>query len=444
MPPSPAVAASPRLFTPDHRRRPSHQHREQPQAAEPPATPREENRLPPPSTATAASPATRRPRTTLSRSKSLFKDRGSSVVVTARESPRPPRLQPPRSSYDGANNAREPAPLAPRADAIAVTRSNSCSNGQTVLGDLKKASAIAPEPFRLGRSGNGGVETVSRPHVIPRDETDSSVVAPAGDGNADRKNNQEHVDRVSDKVGSVEITGDSDTEPSYVYIKKDSGEQTPRPCQASAEPRSENKDIDDDADDTMESTGSNDVAGESPLTDAEDASRRESSESLYSNVQSSFSPRSELDASATNSPLTSATEQSLALEDAEKSIQIPTTPRSSVTISITVQSPMDAVTGLKRFLTFGKKNSKGSEVAAAVVERSPRSMAPFTPPGDGCVCEEWSAGDSVKARLDSSDAASADDLDSSYVISPHGNSDSSGRSPNLRSIIQITFEYSIF
>lgn len=378
----------------------------------------------------------------LSRSRSLFKDRGSSAA-TARESLRPPQLQPPRLSYDSASNAREPAPLPPHADAIAVTRSNSCSNsnGQAVLADLKKASAVAPEPFRLGRSGNGSVETVSPPQVIPRDEPDSSEAAPARDGNADNESNHEHVDQSSNKVGSVEITGDSDTEPSYVYIKKDTGEQTPRPCQASAglgtcpgaeEPRSDSKDSDDNADDTMESTGSNDVAGETPVTDAEDASRRESSESLYSNVQSSFSPRSELDTSAADSPLPSATEQSPEsyasprprmkpeVEGAEKSMPIPTTPRSSVTVSITVQSPMDAVTGLKRFLSFGKKNGKGSEApTAAVVERSPRSTAPSTPPGDGCMSGEWSAGDSVKGRLDSSDVASADDLDNSYVISPH-------------------------
>ncbi|RLN12541.1 hypothetical protein C2845_PM09G06130 [Panicum miliaceum] len=439
--PSSPVAASPRLSTPDPRRRPPHLlHREQPQA-EPPATPRKENRLPPPpSTATVASPGTPRPRTMLSRSRSMFKDRGCSSVAV-RESPRPPRFQTPRSSYDSAGNVKEPA-LPLHADAIAVMqRSSSCSNEQVaVLADLKKASAVAPEPFHPRRSGNG-VEPASPPPVIRKDRPDRSEIAPAGDGHADTKRNHDHADRSSEKFGSVEITGDSDTEPSYVYIKKDRDEQTPRPCQAAAglgtcpgseQPRSDNKDS-DNVDDTMESTGSNDVSGETTVTDAEKASRRESSESLYSNVQSSFSPRSELDTSATDSPLPSATEQSPEsgasprprknpeVEDAEKSLPIPTTPRSGVTVSITVQSPMDAVTGLRRFLTFGKKNSKGGEAAAAVVERTPHSMAPAPPHGDGCVSGEWPAGDSVKARSGSSDAASADDLDSSYVITPHGN-----------------------
>ncbi|KAG2604840.1 hypothetical protein PVAP13_4NG069600 [Panicum virgatum] len=369
----------------------------------------------------------------LSRSRSMFKDRGCSSV-DVRESPRPPRFQSPRSTYDSDGNLREPAmPL--HADAIAMMRrSTSCSSEQqvTALTDLKKASAIASEQFHPRRSGNG-VEPASPPPVIRKDKPDSSEIAPPNDGNAGNESNHEHADQSSDKFGSVEITGDSDTEPSYVYIKKDRDEQAPRPCQASAglgtcpgseRPRSDNKDG-DNVDDSMESTGSNDVSGETTVTDADEDSRRESSESLYSNVQSSFSPRSELDASATDSPLPSATEQSPEsgasprprknpeLEDAEKSLPIPITPRSSITVSITVQSPMDAVTGLKRFLTFGKKNSKGSEPAAAVVERTPHSMAPAPPHGDGCMSGEWPAGDSVK------DAATADDLDSSYVISPH-------------------------
>ncbi|OEL30787.1 hypothetical protein BAE44_0008194 [Dichanthelium oligosanthes] len=440
VPPSP-VAASPRLSTPDPRRRPSHLHREQP-----PATPRKENRMPPSCTSAVAAPATPRPRTMLSRSRSLYKDRGYSSVAI-RESPRPPRLQPPRSSYDSASDNKE-LPL--HADAISVSQSNFCSSEQGVLADLKKASAVAPESFRLRRSSNA-IVPMSPPQVIPRDEPDSSEIAPAGDGNADNKSNDEHVDRSSDKLGSVEITGDSDTEPSYVYIKKDSDEQTPRSCQASAglgtctgvEARSDKKDS-DNVDDAMESTGSNEISGrETPVTDAEEASRRESCESLYSNVQSSFSPRSELDTSATDSALPSATEQSpesdasprprknTEVEDAEKSLPIPTTPRSIA------QSPMDAVTGLKRFLTFSKKNGKGSEAAAAIVERTQRSMAPAPPPGDGCMSGEWPAGDSVKARLDCSDVASADDLDNSYVISPHGNS--SGLSASHRSIKHIRF-----
>ncbi|XP_066372910.1 endochitinase A-like isoform X2 [Miscanthus floridulus] len=439
-----AGSPSPRLSTPDPRRRPSsHLHRGQPQAqAQLLATPRKENnRLPPPPSAAlaaAASPATPRPRTStmLSRSRSMFKDRGSSSVAVSGESPRPSRFLPPRSTYDGASsNLKEPTP-SPRADdAIALVRSSSCSREQTVVADRRKASAVVPEPFLVKRSGND-IEPTSAPLVASkeRDLPCISEITPAGCGNADNKSiQQEYVDQSSEKFGSEEITGDSDTEPSYVYIKKDSDEQTPRPPQASdgvgtcpgPEPRSDtdNKEDSDNVEDTMESTGSNEVAGETPAADAEEEFRRESSESLYSNVQSSFSPRSELDTSATGSPLPSATEQSpesntspwtgkksREVEDALKRPPTPTTPRSSV------QSPMDAVNGLKRLLTFGKRNGKASDAVAAV-ERAPHSVAPAPPAtagDDGSVSGECPAGGSAKLTVDSSD-----DLDNSYVISPH-------------------------
>lgn len=371
----------------------------------------------------------------------MFKDRGCSSVAVGGESPRPTRFLPPRSTYDGASsNLKEPIP-SPRADdAIALVRSSSCSREQTVVADRRKASAVAPEPFLVKRSSGNDIEPTSAPSK-DWDLPYSSEITPASCGNADNKSNQqEYVDQSSEKFGSEEITGDSDTEPSYVYIKKDSDEHIPRPPQASAgvgtcpgpEPRSDtdNKEDSDNVEDTMESTGSNEVAGETPAADAEDELRRESSESLYSNVQSSFSPRSELDTSATGSPLPSATEQSpesntspwtgtksTEVEGAEKRPPTPTTPRSSV------QSPMDTVNGLKRLLTFGKRNGKASETAVAD-ERAPRSVAPAPPAGgDGSVSGECPAGRSAKLTVDSSD-----DLDSSYVISPHGNSSTlSGR-----------------
>jgi len=86
---------------------------------------------------------------------------------------------------------------------------------------------------------------------------------------------------------------------------------------------------------------------------------------------------------------------------------------------------MDAVNGLKRLLTFGKRNGKASEAEAAV-ERAPRSVTPAPPAtvgDDGSISGECPAGGSAKLTVDSSD-----DPDSSYVISPHGNSSTlSGR-----------------
>lgn len=315
----------------------------------------------------------------------MFKDRGCASVAVG-ESPRPTRFQePPRSSYDGASNLKKPAP--------------SCSRDQAVVADRRKASsAVAPEPFLVKASRDDMpaplVLVASKERDLPYR---SGAITPAGCGNElDSKSNvQEHVDPSPDKFGSEEITGDSDTEPSYVYVKKDSDEQIPRP-----------------------------PPPETPAAAADDAEeefRRESSESLYSNVQSSFSPRSELASAASSattgsSPRPSATAQSPeasvsprprksaeAEEGAEKRVPAPTTtPRSSA------QSPMDAVNGLKRLLTFGKRsgNGKASEAAAAG-ERARRPVPRAPPARDG----------GGSAGMDESD-----DLDNSYVISPHGNS----------------------
>ncbi|TVU12213.1 hypothetical protein EJB05_45846, partial [Eragrostis curvula] len=430
--PSSPASASPRLSAPDTRRRPSH--RDLPQVA-PLSTPRKENRLPPPpSTSAAAAPATPRPRTSLTRSRSMIKDRSSCSSV--RDTPRLPRFQPPRTSCDSVSNVREET-LSPDNGTSAVVQSRPCfGEHAAVLGHVKKACDVAPEPFHSrGRSGNGA-EPASSLLVTLKDKPDCSQIAPPAGCDADNKFTNGDVDQSSDKSGSPDITGDSDTEPSYVYIKKDNGgEQTPRSSQVLAGPeacpkaelRSENKDR-CNFEGAMESPDANTMA------DAEEASRRASSESLYSNVRSSFSQRSEeLDASATESPLRYPPSCSIPPtdpspvddaarprknpeeEDAEKNLRIPTTPGSSVTVSITVQSPMDAMTGLKRFLTFGKKNGKAGEVATTVVESERHCL----PHGDRAMSGGWATGDSVKARSGPSEAVASDDLDSSYVISPH-------------------------
>jgi hypothetical protein len=243
---------------------------------------------------------------------------------------------------------------------------------------------------------------------------------------------------IEDKLGDAEITGDSDTEPSYVYVKRDheevgddqEAEIFEETMTSSASPSSEETDT---------------TVKESPAAGAE-ASPRDSSESLYSNVQSSFSHGSELDASAAASPLRTplptggalSTEELLEAdaamlrmkreEEEEEQAEdqgivfLPstccTTRSGAVPVAGRPQSPMEAVAGLKRFLTFGKKNGKGADDAGVVViERGPPSA------GDGSVSEGSASGDSVstKPRTCWSDAAS-DDLDNSYIISPHGNS----------------------
>ncbi|GJN29388.1 hypothetical protein PR202_gb17612 [Eleusine coracana subsp. coracana] len=461
--PSSPGAASPRLSTSDARRRPSQLLRQLSQA-EPPATPRKENRLPPPA---SMAPATPRPRTALSRSKSMVKDGSSFSSVRQSPSPRPPRFHPARTSCDGVSNVKDTRLSPDDDDAIGVVMQRrpcfsedtvQCrveplpryrvgedpvsvrSRADTVHAQLKQVvvCAVAPEPlFHHGRSRP---EPASSLLVTPKDEPDCSEISPASCSAGNKCNNNGDAHRSSDKSGSSDITGDSDTEPSYVYIKRDRGEQqqTPRasqvvtPCPGTC-PQHELRSQDEK--DTCNFEGTIIAGGESPMADAEEESRRASSESLYSNVRSSFSQRSDHDHSATNSPLHSPLpscttpptdlspvddaarpKENTDEEDTEKNTG------SSVTVSITVQSPMDAMAGLKRFLTFGKKNGKAGEAATtAVVERSPRSLAPAPPAGDrstsrGC--------DSVKARTGSTDSNSvvSNDLDNSHVISPHGNS----------------------
>uniref|UniRef100_A0A0E0L8Y4 Uncharacterized protein n=1 Tax=Oryza punctata TaxID=4537 RepID=A0A0E0L8Y4_ORYPU len=462
--PSPAgAAASPRLSSnPDTRRRAPHREPPQPQA-EPPSTPRKENRVPSAAAAAAAAAtAATTPRLrALSRSRSSLKessDRASSVRDSPRRPPLP-RFQSPRPSHDGAavDMPKQPEPVhAPTtADAAVAPPAKSCQK-QVVLAEIKTAAA-----FRLRRSSNGAGQGL-QPAASPRPVITDGRRRPSDIG----KMNKVHISRNSDvdaknfnldegiredddtaqssvELGSLKITGDSDTEPSYIYITKDNEamntSQSP-PLVASAsnaeepeapEPHQSVKETGDlELEETAMVASSEATAKGSPATDQEDASPQSSDQSFYSNVDSSFSHRSELElaASATDSPSSTgpSTEQLLEADAAMlrkrreeeeeeddaatgeiNSLLIPSTTAasSSVACSVAVQSPMEAVAGLKRFLTFGKKNA-----AAAV--------AP--PADDSGVGHGWPSGDSgVRQGICSSDAAS-DDSDNSYVIPAHG------------------------
>jgi hypothetical protein len=343
---------------------------------------------------------------------------------SGRESPRPPRFRPPRTSCDGASNVKE-APLSTDHDAVVVEQGSPCfSEHAAALAHLNKACAVAPKT-------KSGAEPASSSLLVPKDdEPHCREISPAS-CIADNKCNN-YVDQSFAKSGSPDITGDSDTEPSYVYVKRDNSEEQTSQVSAGpgtspqAELRSEDKkDTCIDEGNIAASDATNTIARASPMADAEEASRRASTESLYSNVRSSFSQRSEHDTtSATNSPLRCTTPETdpppvddaarpknpAEEEDAEKY------PGSSVAVSIAVQSPMDAMAGLRRLLTFGKKNGKAGEVATTVVKGS---IA-----GDRSMSRGWPIGSSVKQRTGSSDSnaiVATDDLDNSYVISPHGN-----------------------
>ncbi|CAM0913238.1 unnamed protein product [Alopecurus aequalis] len=412
------AAASPRLPT-SRRTHP-----------EPPTTPRKENRMPPASTAAA----TPRPPKTLSRTRSSVKDSGkvelssgssssSSSSSTVRESPHQPRSQAPRS------------PAASAADA-AIAAARSRFHEQVVLAEIKTASVVSPDPLRLRRS-RIGVPLTSSPSATPgqvdflsRLGNDREISAHS-DSKGKNANGEAGGDR--DKLGDAEMTGDSDTEPSYVYIKRgheelgdeQDAEIFEETMTSSLSPSSEETDTTDK---------------ESPSANGAEASPRDSSESLYSNVQSSFSHGSELDTSAACSPFRTPPPSGGALsteelleddaamlrmkreqeeEDADDQsiVFLPSTCCTATSGAVSVvgrpESPIDAVAGLKRFLTFGKKNGKGAyDTGAVVIERAPLSA------GDSGVSQRSASGDSIKPRMCCSDAAS-DDLDNSYVISPH-------------------------
>uniref|UniRef100_A0ACD6AK93 Uncharacterized protein n=1 Tax=Avena sativa TaxID=4498 RepID=A0ACD6AK93_AVESA len=420
-------SASPRL--PSNSKTPRSAH------PEAPATPRKENRMPPPSAAAAA--ATPRPPKTLSRTRSSLKDSGkverssgsssSSSSSSVRESPRPPRSQAPRA----------PAPSAAEAAVAAVW---SRFHEQVVLAEIKTAAVVSPEPFRLGRS-RVGVAGASSPSLTPGQVDFLSRLGNSGRGDrevskhsdAEGKNSNIEAGGNGDKPGNADVTGDSDTEPSYVYVKRDREEagneqeaETFEETMASSSPSSE-------TDTTVK---------ESPAVIGAEASPRDSSESLYSNVQSSFSHGSELDASATGSPLptTPASGGALSTEELLESdaatlrmkreqeevvedqsiIFLPSTccaARSGAVVPVAgrPQSPMEAVAGLKRFLTFGKKNGKGADDAVVVViERAPPSAGVVV----GVSQRPPASGDSTKPRISGPDAA-PDDRDNSNVMSPH-------------------------
>uniref|UniRef100_A0A0D9WMX1 Uncharacterized protein n=1 Tax=Leersia perrieri TaxID=77586 RepID=A0A0D9WMX1_9ORYZ len=438
--PSPAAAAaSPRLSsssTLDSRRR--SQHRDPSSQIEPPSTPRKENRMPPLIT---ASPAAATPRLrALSRSRSSLKE------YSVRDSPRPAppltttRFQSPRPSHDGAAAA---------ADAVA--------RRQVVLAEIKTAAAI-----RVRRSVNGAAAAAASPSPRP-------VIAPQVDGrrrpsrdtgktidaqmipsNLDIKSKNFSVSEDDDaaessvKLDDLMIAGDSDeamNNSQSQFQPLVAPDSNPEETEAPAPDQSEKETEDLEEEVTAMATSESKEKETPEIDEQQDDSSPESSsdQSFYSNVDSSFSHRSsELAASATCSPLhgspSSTTEQLLEAdaamlrkkreeeeEDDEvaaageiKRLLIPAMISSgggggvACPVAGAVQSPMEAVAGLKRFLTFGKKNggvkAGAGEGAAA---------------DDDGVGEEWTGDSGVRQRICYSDAASSDDSDNNYVISAH-------------------------
>ncbi|CAM0913237.1 unnamed protein product [Alopecurus aequalis] len=170
-----------------------------------------------------------------------------------------------------------------------------------------------------------------------------------------------------DKPDDAEITGETNTEPSYMYIKRDHEEVG-------------DKEEDEFFEETMTSSSSpsfeetDTTVKESPSANGAEPSPRDSSESMYSKVQSSFSHGLEFDTSAACSPFRTPPPSNGALsteelleddaamlrmkweqeeEDADDQsiVFLPstccTTTSGAVSIVGRLQSPIDAVAGGK-------------------------------------------------------------------------------------------------
>jgi hypothetical protein len=363
--------------------------------------------------------ATARPKTSLRR-KSSVKGHGSGKLA----GPKLPRSLPRRAS-SGAVEALggEVVGLLPNADAASPVQSSS-SEYAAAHGDTPKASP--PWPFVVEEDSSGGTSAANERGASPEPDHRGEVVEAVPDGEPETKNAgvenrcEEKVDASPDKLGNPngEITSDSETEPSYVYINmnKDAVEEQVMTASettklAGSVAALENAEV---------TPGPADAIGAEIATmSAEEAPARESSD------ESSFSVRSALSARPSCSSRDQSIERMLEAdavllrkkreERAEKST--PKTPGSAGSrVSGAARSPRDTVRGIRRFLSFGKKN-RGREVTVVIDCTSPSvpSLA-----DDDSASGGWRSAGSIKPRMGSSDAAS-DDTDHGCTASPRGN-----------------------
>ncbi|KAL6911593.1 hypothetical protein ACP4OV_000398 [Aristida adscensionis] len=287
-------------------------------------------------------------------------------------------------------------------------------------------------PTRPFVAAAGGDSTADARAGSP-DSGCSAVVDNVADSEAEEKNldlktrGDEEIGASFDKPGNGEITGDTDTEPSYVYVSKDDavGEQATsqsEPFVASdAGPELRVSADKDSADETT--APSDEIAGESAAAYAEEAPPRESSD------ESSFSGRSARSPPSTARPscsspcqpverLLEADAAALQKKREERAAEkgAPKTPGSAGSgVSGTARSPREAaVRGLKKFLSFGRKN-RGREVT--VIDCTSPSVP--SPADDDSASGGWQSAGSIKPRMGSSDGAS-DDTDNGYPVSPRG------------------------
>ncbi|XP_062221782.1 uncharacterized protein LOC133921073 isoform X2 [Phragmites australis] len=375
-----------------------------------------DNRARPAGSAAGTTTATPRLKTSLRRKNSV---KGHGFAKPA--GPKLPRSLPRRASSGGLEPlSRDVVP--PIADAAAPVQSH--SSEQAVHGGTPKVSP--PRPFVVRGNSCGGTDAANARTASP-DSDCSEVVNAVADAEAKakstdiRKRSDEEVNASPDKLGNPngEITSESDTEPSYVYINKDVVQEQamrlPEPLAASdAEPEFCVKTNEENAEEPTAPTDA--TAAEIATTNAEEAPARESSD------EASFSGRSGRSHPNSARPSFSSRDQSierlleadaalLRKKRAEKSA-LKTPSSAGSRDSGTARSPNGTVRGFKRFLSFGKKN-RGREVT--VIDCTSPSMPSLA--DDDSASGRWQSAGSIKPRMGSSDAASHD-TDQGYPVSP--------------------------
>uniref|UniRef100_A0ACD5ZCH7 Uncharacterized protein n=1 Tax=Avena sativa TaxID=4498 RepID=A0ACD5ZCH7_AVESA len=277
----------------------------------------------------------------------------------------------------------------------------------------------------------------------PGPESDCGVVvdgaAPAREGgeaaeaknaviNAERRDGEEIVVQSLEtdaKLGNGEITSDSETEPSYVFIKKKAVEEgTMRLCDAlgagsDAEPRLEGKNVTGDPDPT---TTAADNAEEA-------APEEESSDGLSSfsgtvgmSGQDDSAPNSALSCSSRSQSIERQLEEDAALlrkkrqhqsGSGRRSVQAASTPPSArsrgAASAARTTSPRGTAMGFKkRFLSFGKNRDRDG---CTVIDCTSPASVPASPADSGRATRRCRTADPVRRRVlgSSSDTAAASD-----------------------------------
>ncbi|KAG2654486.1 hypothetical protein PVAP13_1NG522800 [Panicum virgatum] len=368
----------------------------------------------------AATTGTARPRTSLRRK--------NSVKGHVSAAPKLPRSLPRRASSGGLEALSREAVL-PIADAPASVQSSSsecAAHGET-------PNASPPRPFIVkDDSGGGGGGCAADERDASPESDRSEVVQAVSDGkpgakNADVEELCEEFEKVGaspDKLGnpSGEITSDSETEPSYVYIiNKDNADEHAMTISEPLKSAGSDDALDSDTR-TNEENGedmpapADATAAEIATTNAEEAPARESSDESLFSVRSGLSARPSC--SSRDQSIERLLEADAVLlrkkreERAEKSTPPKTPGRAGSRVSGAARSPRGTVRGFKKFLSFGKKN-RGRDVT--VIDCTSPSVPSLAE--DDSTSGGWQSAGSIKPRMGSSDAAS-DDTDHGYTVSP--------------------------